>query len=727
MKKHIRCIVGLCLGLALSLPLMLQAQEISLPRHVREHLLRAGNNARKVDILLAYAEAKDTGSKQAQNCALHALTLALQIDYHDGIAAANYRLGVLASLQGQVRQAIDYYTKSSTYYSHILEQRPQARDIQQKLSRVYWSTIAALLANDKHRQALAVYRKLLPISRRSGDRDETAFTLHQMALSESRSGDFQAALGHFIEVLKMQEQAGDSAARADLLNDVGTNFYRMGRYEKALDYFRQALDMRKRMADKEGQIAPLINMGVIHSDQGDYDRALALYLEALQQFTSQEGSEWQVDVLVNVGSVYVKKQDLPSALTYYRRALDLSRAIGYRESLAGCYLNISQVFLLQKKFTAAITYANTGLAIARKDENKPLEVQFYQALSDIFHQKGDYAAAYRNLLQYDGLKEELYNQESRNNMAELQAKYESEKKDKEIKVLLRDNQIQQLNLARQQNIKNFLIAGFVLMTLLVLAAWYSYRLKMRTNRVLTLQQEKLRQANAAKDTLFSIVAHDLKNPFNTLISLSDMLVDDYDAYNDTERKHVITGMYQAAKNMFKLLENLLQWARSQTGSIERRPAAVDVSLQVDETLVVFHSQAEQKGITLRNRVPAKTLVWADQNMVAVVLRNLISNAIKFSRQGDSVTCAAKEQAEMVEICVQDTGVGIAGEDQDKLFRLDTKYRTPGTQSETGTGLGLILCREFIQKNGGAIWVRSEPGAGSTFCFSLPKEPEGAQS
>lgn len=230
---------------------------------------------------------------------------------------------------------------------------------------------------------------------------------------------------------------------------------------------------------------------------------------------------------------------------------------------------------------------------------------------------------------------------------------------------------------------------------------------------------QLRELNATKDKFFSIIAHDLKNPFNALMGFSSLLLDDYDAFDDIERKDLIQTMSDASENAYKLLENLLEWSRSQTGSIKWHPDIIRLDKIAKNTIDLLNNQAINKDISIKGVVPANTTAFADENMITTVIRNLMSNAIKFTPKGGEVKLYANQLGNFVELTIEDNGVGIREEDLDKLFRIDTNFTTNGTNNEMGTGLGLILCREFVEKNNGKIWVESQEGKGSKFKFTLP--------
>ncbi len=232
--------------------------------------------------------------------------------------------------------------------------------------------------------------------------------------------------------------------------------------------------------------------------------------------------------------------------------------------------------------------------------------------------------------------------------------------------------------------------------------------------------EELELLNTTKDKFFSIIAHDLRNPFITILGFSDLLLTDYSELSDDEIKFYLEEMKKSAEVSHNLLQNLLQWSRSQTGRIEFHPAEIPLANLVKVNLELLETTATRKGVSIICEMESSIKVFADEDMLNTVIRNLITNAIKFTSTNGKITISAVEQGEFAEISVSDTGVGMDNNVLSNLFRLDVSHTSFGTNSEAGTGLGLILCKEFVEKNGGKIWVESKVGEGSKFSFTLPK-------
>ena len=263
---------------------------------------------------------------------------------------------------------------------------------------------------------------------------------------------------------------------------------------------------------------------------------------------------------------------------------------------------------------------------------------------------------------------------------------------------------------------------------------YRYLLKIRTNKILRVQNEKisiankklteseqhLMELNVTKDKFFRIISHDLKNPFTSLMSISQLIHENYDAVDDEEKKMGVKKINQAVNHIYALLENLLTWSRSQTGKIKYEPENCELTEMIKGNINLYLVSAHKKGIQIDFHLPDKAIGFADKEMVNTIIRNLLNNAIKFTKLDSKITIFLKPDASNYKIEIQDQGDGIPEENIDKLFRIDKKYKTEGSSGEKGTGLGLLLCKEFVEINKGTIGVNSIIGEGSCFYFTIPK-------
>lgn len=239
------------------------------------------------------------------------------------------------------------------------------------------------------------------------------------------------------------------------------------------------------------------------------------------------------------------------------------------------------------------------------------------------------------------------------------------------------------------------------------------------NEVLRQQTDELHELNAMKDTFFSILAHDLKNPFSSLHSISRLVATNYAEMNEDEKRSSIEKISKSSELIYNLLENLLTWSRMQKDSIEYSAESFDLSDLIQENIDLHHVPADKKGIRIESNISGEWLAYGDREMINSVIRNLINNAVKFTHRNGKVEVLAARKGEFLEVMVSDEGIGISQENAEKLFRIDTKYKSSGTSGEQGTGLGLILCKDFVEKNKGRIWCESQEDSGTQFYFTIP--------
>ena len=231
-------------------------------------------------------------------------------------------------------------------------------------------------------------------------------------------------------------------------------------------------------------------------------------------------------------------------------------------------------------------------------------------------------------------------------------------------------------------------------------------------------EKKLIQLIATKDKFFSIISHDLKSPFSILLGMSQGLLENEDILDDSDKKEFIRSIYETSKKTYELLEDLLTWSRTQTGAISFVPERFSLSPVVSDVLQLLETNADVKGIKLINKVDPAMTVFGDIKMINTVIRNLVSNSVKYTPSGGSVTVEAGIREGMAEISVTDTGIGMDEKVLNSLFRIEATSSRPGTNKEEGTGLGLLLCKEFVGRHSGKIWVESEVGKGSRFVFTV---------
>jgi signal transduction histidine kinase len=348
-------------------------------------------------------------------------------------------------------------------------------------------------------------------------------------------------------------------------------------------------------------------------------------------------------------------------------------------------------------------------------------------LAGAYESKGEYKKAYENFKEYKALQDSVFNIEKAKEIANLTAQRENIENEKEISELKSQNQINELEIQRTYNLLIFLLILLILVIVVVFLIYKQNRIKNKLINSLYESEKQLNAAVSAKDNLFSIIGHDLKNPIGAMMLSNSLLIDRFDYIDNSMKRDLIEKNQKTVKHLLKLLEDLLTWARSQQGNIDFNPEKIEFDIMLDDIKSLLSESADKKNIEIKVETEEDIFAKADKMMLNTILRNLVSNSIKYTRNdGEIKIKAAKTDNKQILLSVEDNGLGMDESTRAKLFKGSKIVSSPGTNNEKGTGLGLMLCQEFVEKHDGKIWVESEKEKGSTFYFTIPGFYEGGK-
>lgn len=422
-------------------------------------------------------------------------------------------------------------------------------------------------------------------------------------------------------------------------------------------------------------------------------------------------SQIESALLISIGN---RKQ----AIELLNKALEVVKKEDFKMYLPLIYTSLAAAYADEKDFARALEYSQIATEISEK-----ANILIFKAISalsffKIYSLIGDYKTANEYLNKYQ----------------DYRIQHTSNQVDARIQVVEYQNNLtrKEQELQSSKQITTVIVVSFILILSIIVVSMVALarrnkeisklnNILIENNIIVQEQRDNLEIANVEKDKFFSIVAHDLKNPVGSFRMTTSMLSESFEQFSKEEAKEMIDMLKESSDSLFSLLENLLEWSRSQRGKINFIPVETNFKQLVEMTCFVVKHQAAFKNISLNCEVPENYKIVLDPNLITTVVRNLLSNAIKFTPDGGSITVGIKDETdEHVTFFVSDTGVGIPQENIEKLFRIDTQVSTLGTNQEKGTGLGLILCKEFINLHGGDIWAESQIGEGTTFYIKIPK-------
>ncbi len=563
-----------------------------------------------------------------------------------------------------------------------------------------------------------------------------------IATSHNNIGNFYYELGeydeayyfltHAYKVLKRSAKNEHDSITANIsLHNLGRVFKELGQYEIALKHLRASRNNSKLLNDKEGEPYSLDEIGDVKLRMEQYDSALH-YLnlsvaganKLLKEGASITLREDQSKTFSKIAKAYLGKKSYDKALAYYDSTFNLHNQATNKFGIAEVELGRATVYEQQGKTDEAMAYTTKALALAKEIKARVIEISCYKLLATLWETKGDNKKALGYFKQFHALDDSLYSNEIQQKILRDQIGFETEMLDDRIAALTLQEEDRLSRLKKSEFISNILVVVVALSAILLVTVYRSGQRRKQINLLLLQHQEEmqkrseeLEQLNQVKDKFFSIISHDLRSPINALAGLMDLL--DKGAITPEELPVAVKELRSRFNHTRALMNNLLDWTVLQMDKMHLQASHVPLKKLVDENIELLGS-IQNKHVNMINRVPETAVGYADSNTINLVIRNLITNAIKFTNDGGEIIVAAEEKSNEIVVSVEDNGIGMTADIQKKLFDKVNPYSTRGTANEKGTGLGLILCKEFVEKNGGRIWVESNVDKGSTFWFTLPK-------
>ncbi|CAN1529869.1 HATPase domain containing protein [Flavobacteriaceae bacterium] len=518
--------------------------------------------------------------------------------------------------------------------------------------------------------------KALSIYEPSNDRKKIIRVYNNIGLIYIDLENFNQGLIFYNKALKLSYKTNEKRSISLLNNNIGDVYLQQKKYNKALNFFYKALIMNKNLNDIEGVGLNLSNIGICYVNLKNYKKGLEMINQSILTYDDYS-SLYNTYNIFELGRIYYFKS-----------------------------LEVNDKDNSEKNVEKSIAYFNQSLVIFKKYKSlKDIqETYFYLSKANKFKGNKDLALDYFE--KYSTIKDSLFSRDSQKKLANLAFQRELDLKNKQI-------EIQKLKINRDSRKVYFLIIVTISVVLLFGLFLWLYLSKRKTNKIIS-------DINTQKDKFFSIIAHDLKGPFVGFLGLTELMAEDIDTLSSEEIKFAAFNMKSSAKNLFNLLENLLEWSRMEQNLIPFDPQELALQSILSDSVLTLHDIAHKKEIIINTDIENAKIVFADKNMFQAIIRNIVFNAIKFTPKKGTIIIQTKEDITNTTITVTDNGIGMSPKIIENLFKLDIKNNRIGTEAEPSTGLGLILCKEYIEKHNGKIWVESNEGIGSTFHISFPK-------
>ena len=767
-----------------------------------------------------------TNKDSALYFATEALNLSRELNNKSKETSSYKRLGDIWSIHEVFDSAISYYKLALD----IHKAKADNKSIAIIMSRIGYSYYYA----GQYDNALEYFKKVVDIYSAEDNKPGLAIVYNNLSACYSDLDNIEESYNYSLMSLKINEELKDEEGIAGSLVSLGTLVSGMGNYNKAIDYYNKAMKHYVDIGSKTGQSMCFNNLGDSYSSLGKYEEALDYFNKALEIDIELKDDYGIAIDENNIADNYLIMGDTAKALSGFKDVLKFAQEKGFSKVISTCCYNLAEIYYHKANYSEAIKYGKISEEYARLTGSPRDIMDACQILSNSYAEMGKYGSAYGFLKYYGELYDSLFTAEKSRQILEIEAKYESERKEHENQLLIRQNVVDrrikialsgllviaiiliftlyrlihikrksESKLAIQKNFYEKLLGNsqdFIVVVdknlnikyvspsieskigrkpedrvgknvfenvhpgdKMALQADFNsllkgnnsivfeFRLSDASGRYLNMAayakklfddpniqgiivnfwditeirrtEQALKMANDTKDKVFSIISHDLRGPISTNKSIIDLVVNEFDNLSKGAIRDLLTSYKPTADATYFLLENLLSWAMDQMGKLKFEPGLNPVKPIIDANINLYSAQAESKAITIVNTITENLIAYFDKGMIDIVNRNFISNAVKFTPKGGEIIINTKKEGGFLKVEVSDTGIGIDEDVVNSLFGKDikSKYLGQGTENEKGAGIGLMLCEEFVELNGGTIGVVSKKDIGSVFFFTLPVE------
>ncbi len=617
--------------------------------------------------------------------------LSLTINYNKGVAEANYYKALIYANKNDYYNAIDHFNKSKKLYSEL------------------------------------------------NDFVGVAKVSNSMGLIEIKRGNYRSGLANALAAIKIFEAQNHYEELSVAYNNLAEAYVNTHQIDKALEFNIKSLNIRERLKDSTGIIMSTKNIAHLYSERKEHRKAIEYYEAVLAMINPLTDQNLRGEVLPRIGEEYLRSNDFAKASEYLEEGLTYNRKTNNKDGILRALNSIAHLNLEKKYTRLAEGQIFEAHKLAKNTENNEELLKNYKLLMTLDSIKGKFQNAYKWQREYFTLKHHLDSENQLTlptNTDSIEERFENDSITDIINtpkpMLENTNQVQNLKLLSYGLIAAFLtVLTFLLLIHLKRKSSIKYTQELEEknkqiqiqNKAIMEQKQHLEEINNVKDRLFSIVSHDLKDSISSIKGFLDLLKEE--SISREEFDELIPELSENANNASLLLFNLLNWSKSQMQNLEPNPELFNIQDIFQLKMNLVDQKIEQKRIVVIDETQHE-LVYADKSMVEIIIQNLITNAVKFSRVGDIITISNKEYNGKSLICVEDTGVGISKENLEKLFQ-NNNFTTIGTQNEKGTGLGLTICKELVELNQGQIWVESTENVGTKFFVELPKKKTEEQN
>jgi signal transduction histidine kinase len=663
---------------------------------------------------------------QSQNEEIDRLTVELTYEKQDS-SKVNKSLLLISKLLDA-----ENYAKAFLYVDETLDLAKSLNYSSALAEANYYKALIYSVRND-YFNAIDNYGKSLNLYARVNDSMGLAKVNSQLGLLEIERGNYRKGLSYSLAAITTFERYDLKWELASAYESMAGAYLKTDNADKALEFYEKALFVNRSIGEADRIKNITFNIAKLYSERKEHRKAIDYYQDALQLLKATDDDELLGELLPRLGNEYLLFKEYDKSTEYLLKGLQLNRAKNNAQGLAITLNGLGNLNFQLGKFKTAESQLLEAFSIANDNDLKPEILENYQLRIQLDSTRGYFQNAFKWQSAYYDLKSSMA--ASKNSYKEAFIdnpeipSLEASSIENEVADLSEDSDF--INSKDNQIlIYGLIIISIILVIIVIVLIGKNKSVRehyakqtseiqalSEKNEVLSKDNSILEESNQVKDKLFSIVSHDLKDSISSIKAFLDLLRDD--SISKEEFNELVPELSENANNASSLLYNLLNWSKSQLHSLEAKPEMFNIQDIFRDKIDLIERKVEEKSIILIDE-SQRDFVYADKSMIEIVIQNLMSNAVKFSRIGDMITISNTDKNGNCLICVEDTGVGISEENISKLFHAANNFTTRGTDNEKGTGLGLSIAKEMVELNNGKIWVESTENVGSKFFIELPK-------
>lgn len=561
--------------------------------------------------------------------------------------------------------------------------------------------------------ALYYHNKALQLRKRIKDKPGEASAYNNIANSLIAKGDYVTALTMHLKSLKIREELHDSDGIAMSNLNIGNIFSIQDKFDEALEYYFKAMKVSGQNNVALGNAYN--NIANMYNSKGEHMMALSYHLRALRIWEKTNDKVGMVVTYNNIGNNYHKSGHFEAALMYKVKAYDLAVEIGDKKNLAYACEGIAILNTERKNYPVALSYCRKMLNLSTELNNKKLIQLAYDDFASLYKEMGNFKEAFAYKELYNNMKDSLLGLESRRQISELNTKYETEKRAKEILLLTKEKELNAQIIKQQQFVRWGLIAGLVVLLVMSVGIYRRYLFKQRANLELTKTQDELYKLIEQKEKLTSILAHDLKTPLRFMTTVSTYLTKNIDTLSTDRLTKLSAELNTSAKNTYAFADELLTWLSVQQQNFTVMLGEVNLEQLINEQVEFFRDIASIQHTEIATTCDSPVLIETDKRLLKIILRNIVDNAIKNTISGKIILSVEKQNNETIDLTIRDTGNGMSKE---QLQQLDVE-NTYGFQFEIKNKLGFQIIKDLSTILYGQLHIRSEVGIGTSVTLRLP--------